>query len=148
VTFQVDADGLLSVTAQEKISGVEAHVTVKPSYGLADEDITRMLRDSTLHAREDMQARALAEQQVEAAQMIEAVENAIVQDADLLADEERDAVRESLAALRATLESTDHRAIKDAISRVNEATEPFAARRMDRNVAKALTGHRITELAP
>ena len=117
VTFQVDADGLLSVSAREAVSGVEAHITVKPSYGLSDAEITRMLQESNQHAQDDMLARALREQQVEAEQLIEAVENALAQDgAELLAQDEQARIRASMDGLRAVLQTADHLAIKRAIS--------------------------------
>jgi len=146
VTFQVDADGLLSVTAREASQGVEAHITVKPSYGVTDEDITRMLQDSFAHATDDMQVRALREQQVEAKQIIEAVQVALLQDPDLVDAAERESIEQAIAALNLKLESNDHRAIKLAIESLNRATESFAARRMDKSVAKALRGHKISEI--
>ncbi len=147
VTFQVDADGLLSVSAREMASGVESHITVKPSYGLSDEEITRMLQDSTRHAREDMQARALREQQTEAAQLLEAVDNALQQDGDALLDAAAQArIRNSMDALRAALTGSDHQAIKRAVEALNLVTTEFAQRRMDQSVKQALTGHKLTEL--
>jgi molecular chaperone HscA len=146
VSFQVDADGLLSVTAREASQGVEAHVVVKPSYGLGDADITRMLEESFSHAGDDMQARALREQQVEGKQILEAVDNALRVDSDLVGDEERAAIEAAAAKLRLLLEESDHRAIKEAIAALNNATEPLAARRMDKSVAQALKGHRLSEI--
>ncbi len=146
VTFQVDADGLLSVAAQEAASGVQASVVVKPSYGLTDEQITHMLRDSFDHAKDDVHARALREQQVEGQRMVEAAEAALSVDADLLDAEELDTVRCTVDALRVAVEGTDHRAIKTAIERVNRITEPFAARRMDRAVRQALAGRSVHSL--
>jgi molecular chaperone HscA len=147
VTFQVDADGLLSVTARETSSGVESHVTVKPSYGLSDDEITRMLKESTQHAREDMQARALREQQTEASQLLEAVDSALQQDGDALLDAAAQArIRGSMDALRTVLEGNDHLAIKRGVEALNLATTEFAQRRMDRSVQQALTGHKLTEL--
>jgi molecular chaperone HscA len=147
VTFQVDADGLLSVTAREMASGVESHITVKPSYGLSDEEITRMLKDSAQHARDDMQARALREQQTEAAQLLEAVDNALRQDGDALLDAAAQArIRGSMDAVRAVLEGGDHQAIKRAVEALNLATTEFAQRRMDQSVKHALAGHKLSEL--
>jgi len=146
VTFQVDADGLLSVAAREATTGVEAAIAVKPSYGLTDEQITQMLRDSFDHAREDVHLRALKEQQVEGGRMIEATEAALREDADLLSAQELAAVRAELEALGKTLSCTDHRTIKSAIERVNRATETFAGRRMDRSVKRALTGRKVESL--
>jgi len=146
VTFQVDADGLLSVSAREATSGVESSVTVKPSYGLTDDQITQMLKDSYEHARDDVHARALREQQVEAERMIEATESALREDADLLSEEERQAVCAEIATLKQLAEGGDHRAIKLQIDRVNRATEPFATRRMDRSVTRALAGRSVESI--
>jgi len=147
VTFQVDADGLLSVSAREMASGTEASIVVKPSYGLSDEDITRMLKDSTQHARDDMLARALREQQTEAAQLLEAVGNALDQDGDALLDaESQTRIRNSMEALRAVIEGSDHPAIKRAVEALNLASTEFAQRRMDKSVKDALAGHRLSEL--
>jgi molecular chaperone HscA len=146
VTFQVDADGLLAVSAREATTGVQAAVAVKPSYGLTDEQITQMLRASLDHARDDVQLRVLKEQQVEGERMLEAVENALRDDADLISPEEQGAVRAELDALRKTLSCTDHRTIKSAIERVNHATEAFAGRRMDRAVRRALAGRKVESL--
>lgn len=146
VTFQVDADGLLSVSAREATTGVEASVAVKPSYGLADEDITRMLKDSFDHAREDVHARALREQQVEAARVLEAVESALAQDGDLLNEQEQQAIRALLDELRSAKQQTDHRALKQVIDRVAKGTDEFAARRMDRSIKRALAGKKVEQL--
>ncbi|BCK88203.1 chaperone protein HscA [Sideroxyarcus emersonii] len=147
VTFQVDADGLLSVSARETSSGVESHITVKPSYGLSDEEITRMLQDSAQHAREDMQARALREQQTEAKQLLEAVDNALQQDGDALLDAAAQArIRASMDALRTALDGSDHQAIKRTVEALNLATTEFAQKRMDQSVKHALTGHKLSEL--
>ena len=143
VTFQVDADGLLAVSAREASTGVEAAIAVKPSYGLSDEQITQMLRDSFEHAREDVRQRALKEQQVEGGRMLEATEAALHEDTDLLSPEELTAVRAELEALRKTLSCTDHRTIKSAVERVNRATEAFAGRRMDRSIKRALAGRKV-----
>jgi molecular chaperone HscA len=146
VTFQVDADGLLSITAKEKTTGVEASIAVKPSYGLADADIERMLRDSFEHARDDMQARALQENRVDGERLADAVRAALDSDGELVPDQQRAAIERLLSALRATLGSADHRAIKQAADALNRATEEFASRRMDANVRKALAGQRIADL--
>jgi molecular chaperone HscA len=147
ITYQVDADGLLSVSAREAVSGVEAHITVKPSYGLSDAEITRMLQESNQHAQDDMLARALREQQVEAEQLIEAVENALVQDgATLLNQSEQERIRASMDGLRAVLQTADHLAIKRAISGLNDATQTFAQARMDKSVSHALGGRKLTDL--
>ncbi len=147
VTFQVDADGLLSVSAREMGSGTEASIEVKPSYGLNNEDITRMLQESSKHARDDMLARALREQQTEAGQLLEAVTNALDQDGDALLDAATQArIRHSADALRATLEGNDQQAIKRAIEALNQETTEFAQRRMDHSVTHALAGHKLSEL--
>jgi molecular chaperone HscA len=146
VTFQVDADGLLSVSAKEAATGVEASVVVKPSYGLADADVERMLRDSVEHARDDMHARALNEARVDAARLIEAVRGALAADGTLLADEERAAIDHQVAALEGVARASDHRAIRQASDALNRATEEFAARRMDAGVKRALAGKRIASL--
>jgi molecular chaperone HscA len=146
VTFQVDADGLLSVSARESTSGVEASVTVKPSYGLADADIERMLRDSFEHAREDMHARALAEQRVDGQRLIEATRAALAVDSQLLSPDERSVIEEAVVTLERLLPRTDHRAIRKAVEALNHATESFAARRMDEGIRRALAGRRIGSL--
>jgi molecular chaperone HscA len=143
VTFSVDADGLLSVTARERTTGVQAAVTVKPSYGLTDGEIARMLQDSFTHAADDMTARALAEAQVEADRVTAATEAALAQDADLLAGDEARAIEAALAAVRQARGGTDRAALAAAVERLNHATDAFAARRMDRNIARALAGRRV-----
>jgi molecular chaperone HscA len=143
VTFQVDADGLLAVSAREATTGVEAAVRVKPSYGLADRDIERMLRDSVEHAKDDMQARALQEATVEARRLMAAVEAALAADSTLLVEEERAEIDRAKADLVAAMEAGDHRAIKRASEALNRVTEPFAARRMDVSVKRALAGQKI-----
>ncbi|MBZ0090858.1 MAG: Fe-S protein assembly chaperone HscA, partial [Sulfuricellaceae bacterium] len=148
VTFQVDADGLLSVSARELSSGVEASVEVKPSYGLGDDDIARMLTDSYLHAKEDLLARALKEQQVEARFQLEATEHALEQDgASLLSESERNVIEEAIARLRRTLEQSDHLAIKLAVDELNQASTEFAGRRMNASIKHALTGQKLEEIA-
>jgi len=146
VSFQVDADGLLSVSARESTSGVEASVTVKPSYGLADADIERMLRDSFEHAREDTHARALAEQRVDGQRLLEATRSALAADEVLLNPQERKAIDAAIASLEKLLPGTDHRAIKQAIEALNRATEDFAGRRMDEGIKRALAGRKIGSL--
>jgi molecular chaperone HscA len=146
VTFQVDADGLLSVNAKEATTGAEASVNVKPSYGLADADIERMLRDSFSHAKEDVHARALTEARVEAQRLLDATHSALAADAALLNEEERSAIDAGIAALQAAITGTDHRAIKQASDGLNRATEDFAARRMDQGIRRALAGKKIGSL--
>ena len=146
LTFQVDADGLLSVSAREQNSGVEAAITVKPSYGLSDDEITNMLAASRDHANDDKLARALKEQQVEGNAILEAVTNALALDGELLDPQERAAIEASMGALTQTLQGTDHRAIKAAIEALNRASETFAARRMDASIRQALTGKKLADL--
>jgi len=146
VTFQVDADGLLAITAKEKSTGVEASIVVKPAYGLTDGEIERMLRDSFEHARDDMQARALHESRVEGERLVDAVRSALESDGGLVSAAARDEIERLLAALRAKLAGADHRAIKQAAHALNRATEDFAARRMDASVRSALAGQHIANL--
>jgi molecular chaperone HscA len=147
VTFQVDADGLLGVTARELASGVEASIQVKPSYGLTDGEISRMLRDSFQHAGEDKNARALREQQVEAERLLEAVQAALEADGErLLDDTERAAIADSMQTLRELAAGNDVAAIETQIKRLSQVTDAFAARRMDAAVKAALSGRRLNEI--
>lgn len=146
VTFQVDADGLLSVTAREQVSGVEASVTVKPSYGLTDDDVARMLSDSMARADDDAQARMLREQQVDATGLIESVLAAMASDSDLLSVEENALIEQRIAATRAACEAGDVDAIRSAIKALSDATDDFAARRMDRSIRAVLTGKSLNEI--
>ncbi|HLX03717.1 MAG TPA: Fe-S protein assembly chaperone HscA [Trinickia sp.] len=146
VTYQVDADGLLSVFAREQHSGVEASVVVKPSYGLADDDVARMLEESFKTAEIDMRARALREAQVEAKRLLEATEAALAADGELLDNDERAQVDASLAGLRALAESDDAGAIEAAAKALAEQTDEFAARRMDKGIRLALTGRKLDEI--
>ena len=145
VTFQVDADGLLSVSARENTTGVSASVVVKPSYGLTDDEVAAMLRSGFDHAQADRDARALAEQRVEAEGLVAALRAALAQDADLLAPDERGALDAGIASVDAARQGTDHRALKAAVEALNRLSEPFAARRMDRSVSRALAGRRLDE---
>ena len=147
ITYQVDADGLLSVSARELRSGVEASITVKPSYGLADDDISRMLQESFTSADADMQSRALREEQVEAERILLATQSALDADSALLSDDERADVMALLASLRGRAQGSDHQAIKEAVEALARGTEEFAARRMDRSVRSALAGRRLDEIA-
>ncbi|MEW5756046.1 MAG: Fe-S protein assembly chaperone HscA [Pseudomonadota bacterium] len=146
VTFQVDADGLLTVSAREETSGVASHVEVKPSYGLAENEIERMLRDSMQHAREDMEQRRLREQQVEAKRLVEAVSAALAQDGALLVADERDRIGQAISRLQSALAQSDYAALKAATTDLERHTAEFAARRMDHGIRKALTGQQIDEL--
>jgi molecular chaperone HscA len=143
VTFQVDADGLLSVSAREQSSGVEASVQVKPSYGLGDEDITRMLKDAFTHAKDDMYARALNEQIVDAQGLIAATRAAMAEDAALLNEAETATIEASIAALEKLMAGPDHQAIKRGIESLNAATTEFAQRRMNQNVRRAMAGQKL-----
>ena len=141
VTLQVDADGLLSVTAEELRSGVQASVSVKPTYGLADEDISRMLQAAFSHAHEDMQARALQEARVEARRVVEATQAALTEDGDqLLSDDERQVVLDAIDSVLGLLDSEDPVAIGVATESLNRETTEFAARRMDVRVKSVLAG--------
>ena len=146
VTFQVDADGLLSVSARETTSGVEASVVVKPSYGLGDDEIATMLQAAFGNAQADVQARALREQQVEADRLLEAVDAALQADADLLGADERAALDALITRLRGAREGAELPALRAATDSLARGTELFAERRMDRSIARALTGRRIGEL--
>jgi molecular chaperone HscA len=146
VVFQVDADGLLSVSAQENTSGVQASIVVKPSYGLDDSAILQMLQDSFAHAKEDMQARALREQQVEAERVIEALTQALEQDGEnLLSDLERAGLEAGLKQLQSTHNGQNQADIKRDIDALSELSEVFAARRMNAAVQKALAGRNLDE---
>jgi len=146
VSFQVDADGLLSVTARELTTGHEARIEVKPSYGLSDDEITGMLKDSFNHAAEDAFRRALREAQVEAQRLLEATQTALNQDAAMLSVLERAHIDSCVGKLQAVLVGDDRRAIDLALSALNQATAEFAARRMNRSVQRALTGKKIAEI--
>jgi molecular chaperone HscA len=147
VTYQVDADGLLAVSAREMTSGVEASITVKPSYGLGDDEIARMLQESFSSADEDMQRRALREEQVEAERIVLATRSALQADAALLSEEERVAIEAQIEAVTAAAQGADHLAIKAAVDALAHGTEEFAARRMDRSVHAALAGKKLDEVA-
>lgn len=147
VSFQVDADGLLNVSAKELTSSVEARIEVKPSYGLNDEDVTRMLKESYTHAREDMQIRALREQQVDADRMYEDLLAALKEDGrQLLNDDEYHCLEVALKDLGEIRESKNHREIARHIEMVSKTSEEFAARRMNASIQKALAGHSLDEV--
>ncbi len=146
VTFQVDADGLLNVSAQEQTTGVTAGVEVKPAYGLSDHEIESMLRDSMANVREDMQARRLREQQVEAARSLEAIDAALASDGTrLLNDAERAPILQARAHLAALQTSDDLAAIEAAIKALEKAAETYVERRMNASIQAVMTGHRIDE---
>ena len=147
VTFTVDADGLLSVAAREQGSGVEASVAVKPSYGLSDDQIATMLKDSFATAQQDMQSRALVEARVDAERMLIATRGALEADGDLLEADERDAVERLLRTLdEARAASADAAAIEAATKALADGTEAFAAQRMNRGIARALSGRKLESL--
>ena len=147
VTYQVDADGLLSVTAKEQQSGVEASIAVKPSYGLSDSDITSMLQDGFSHAAQDVQARALREEIVDANRLVEAVEAALVEDKHLLDEDELDVIERKLAALKELVKTTnDAQVLRRSVESLSKATDDFAARRMNESIKKALAGKKIAEI--
>ncbi|MDN3986387.1 Fe-S protein assembly chaperone HscA [Zwartia vadi] len=146
VTFQVDADGLLSVTARELASGVEASVTVKPSFGLSDDEISRMLSEGMSKAGEDAQIRMLREQQVDAQQLIESVMAALAADADLLSASEQTRISQQLEMTANAASGNDVEKIRDAVKALSAVTDDFAARRMDRSIRAALTGRSLEDL--
>jgi molecular chaperone HscA len=146
VSFQVDADGLLSVSASESTTGVETRINVKPSYGLSEGEIEKMLMDSITHADEDIKARQLAEQQVEADRAIAALESALETDGDKYLDEnEKESLLDGMESLKKIRNEGDAEKIKDAISGLNELSEIFAARRMNASIQNAMAGHNINE---
>lgn len=147
VTFQVDADGLLSVSAREQTSGAHANIVVKPSYGLSEDEITRMLQASFSSAEEDKHARTLQEAKVDAARLLEAIEAALRQDGDsLLNAEEKAEIIVQMEQLRLLAQQDDSDAINQAVDMLNHATEAFAARRMDASVRQALAGQSLNTL--
>ena len=143
VSFTVDADGLLSVTAKEQGSGVEARIDVKPSYGLTDDEIARMLQESFSTAQQDMQARARAEAQVDADRMILATHSALAADADLLSANERAQIDSLMAGLADARAHGDTATVEAATQLLAKGTEAFAAQRMNRGIQKALSGKNI-----
>ena len=147
VTFQIDADGLLSVSAREQTTGVQAQIEVKPSYGLDDETITKMLSDSISHAGGDAAARARAEAVVEAESLIGAVEAALELDGDLLDEGSLAAIRAQITALQSLLPEAEANPIRNAAAALASLTDDFAAKRMDRNIQRALTGQRVEDMA-
>ena len=145
VTYQVDADGLLNVTAMEKTTGVQSSIQVKPSYGLTDDEIANMLKASMENAKEDIQARLLAEQRVEAERVLESVRSALAQDYDLLDDDELSAVKNAIISLEQLKQQDDSLAIKQGIKALDLATQEFAARRMDKSI-RTLAGHSVDDI--
>lgn len=146
VTFQVDADGLLSVSAMEKSTGVAASIQVKPSYGLTDTEISTMIKDSMTNAQEDLNARRLAEQKVEAARVLESLTTALEQDAHLLTPTEELEIDNAVNELIQAVEGTDPTVIENAIKQLDKKSQEFAARRMDASIRQALSGHSVDEI--
>ncbi|EPL9571754.1 Fe-S protein assembly chaperone HscA [Providencia rettgeri] len=146
VTFQVDADGLLSVSAMEKSTGVEASIQVKPSYGLTDNEISNMIKDSMTNAQDDLTARRLAEQKVEAARVLESLTSALEQDANLLTPTEESEIDNAVNELIKAVEGTDPAVIENAIKQLDKQSQDFAARRMDASIRQALSGHSVDEI--
>ncbi|HFC8829492.1 TPA: Fe-S protein assembly chaperone HscA [Neisseria subflava] len=146
VTFQVDADGLLSVSAQEQSTGVQAQIEVKPSYGLDDSTITQMLKDSMSNAAEDMAARARAEAVVEAESLTDAVNAALELDSDLLEAEELQQIQQDITALQGCLKDGKAEDIRAAVAKLSRSTDNFAAKRMNRNIQRALTGQSVDNI--
>lgn len=146
VTFQVDADGLLSVTAEEQTQKVRSSIEVKPSYGLGDDEIASMLKDSMSHAQDDMQSRRLREEQVEADRVLEALRSALAADGDRLLDSgERHAIESAADALAEVRNGSDHQAIRDAIKAVEAASAGYVERRMNTSIREAMAGHNVDE---
>ncbi|QXO16789.1 Fe-S protein assembly chaperone HscA [Vibrio ostreae] len=147
VTYQVDADGLLSVTAMEKSTGVHSEIQVKPSYGLSDNEVADMLKDSMAHAKDDMQARALVEQRVEADRVIEGLISALQADGDdLLNEQERQALLQAIESLIELRNGDNADAIEQGIKDTDKASQEFASRRMDKSIRAALAGHSVDEI--
>lgn len=147
VSFTVDADGLLAVSAREEISGVEAHIDVKPSYGLSDEQVAQMLQDGFSTAQEDMKARALVEARVDAERMLMATQSALDADGDVLTQQQRDDIGGLMAHLRQAAVSEDAALIESATQSLAKGTESFAAERMNRGIREALAGKNVQSIS-
>jgi len=146
VTFKVDADGLLSVSAMEKSTGVESSIEVKPSFGLDDNQISQMIKDSMSNAADDMQARMLKEQQVEASRVIESVQAALIADNKLLSSDEVVVIESAIKSLAQVSQGDEVKAIEDALDRLNDSTAIFAERRMDSSISQALAGQAVDKI--
>ena len=146
VTFKVDADGLLEVSAMEKSTGVESSITVKPSFGLAADEITNMLKDSMVNAEQDMQVRMLKEQQVEASRVIESIQSALFADSTLLSAIEVSEITSAISALKNISQTGNADEVEAAIETLNNSTATFAERRMDSSIKTALSGHSVDEV--
>ena len=146
VTFQVDTDGLLSVSAKELSTGIQSTIEVKPSYGLSDEKIKKMLEDSFNLAKKDKESRALSEAKTEGLQLCEMIENAIKEDSNLLDKKELNVLQKNLIKLKKLLESSDRNNIEKITKLLNDSSQSFAAKRMDKSIHKALTGKSVSSL--
>ena len=146
VTFLVDADGILRVTAREATTGIESSVSVKPSYGFSDEEVERMLLDSFAHAEDDVRTRQLSEQRVEAERILAAAAAAMADSPELLTDDDRRRIEAAVGHLRGTQAGSDHRAIRSAIEALDAASKEFAARRMNRALEQGLRGRAVGEV--
>jgi molecular chaperone HscA len=147
VTFQVDADGLLSVSATEQGSGVQASIDIKPSYGLTDSEITRMLQDGFSSAKEDLLSRSLREEQVNAQRLLDAVQTALNSDRNLLDAQEQAAIDQEMATLQKILnEEKDSAVVRKAVDHAAKATDDFAQKRMNASIKKALSGKNVAEI--
>jgi molecular chaperone HscA len=147
VQFQIDANGILSVTAAELRTSIEQTIEVKPSYGLTDEEVERMLLDSYEHAEEDLKNRQLLSERIEAQRILAATRSAMEGDPELLTDEVRAAIDEAMAALESAAAGDDHRAIHRAVEALDQASHPFAEARMNRAVRAAVRGRGVDEVA-
>jgi len=147
VTFQIDADGLLTVSAQEKITGVQTEIQVKPSYGLSEENVEQMLRSAFDHASDDVQARRLREARVEGARSLEAIDGAMASDAALLTEIDRPIVLAARALLDQAIQGEDAQAVHEAVEHLENAALPFIQRRMNQAVSRALAGHSVDDMA-
>jgi molecular chaperone HscA len=143
VTFRVDADGILRVDAREETTGKETSIEVKPSYGLTDAEVERMLLDSQAHGEEDVKARLLAEQRVEADRILAALRGAMAASPELLTDDDRRGITAAVAALEEAQAGADHHAIRHAVEALDHASKEFAGRRMDRAFAEGLRGRDV-----
>jgi molecular chaperone HscA len=147
ITYAVDADGILQVSARELTTGIEQKIQVKPTYGLSEEEVEAMLFESIEHAEEDVSERFVREWRVEADRILASLEGAFRMDGELLSAGERAAIEERMRGLRQAMAGTDYLAVKAWIESVDAASKDFAERRMNKHVAKAMAGHRVDELA-
>ncbi|NVK23516.1 MAG: Fe-S protein assembly chaperone HscA [Gammaproteobacteria bacterium] len=146
VTFNIDADGLLSVTALEKSTGIESSIQVKPSFGLEQDEIADMIQSSMSNAKQDIEQRMLREQQIDAIRMLEALDLAMTESKDLLPDGEKQQIEQAITELKAATQGTDGQLIKDKIKQLDDTSQPFAARRMENSIKTALTGSSVDQV--